>query len=264
MKRIGIAILLLLVTGALFAEVAESTWKALHNSQVVIVKTDGSEVTGKLTLIEPQSVSVVKANGEVVTVQKKDVRSVRGAAAKQGSMNLGAPSPGWAGTAGILGYISAGAVAAIGIGVIATNGSGDLPTILGGIDLLLAGATFPIVAIGSGSATGVPGFPVLRIVSWIAYGLAMADGIVEVALGASGAYIPDPVIISTVILATTALVCIATDAILTAGQAETAQASAMKSDTGPSVAVLPIFSFVERTGTNTLVPQVGLRCQIRL
>jgi hypothetical protein len=261
MKRIGITIMLLLVSGLLFAEVTESTWKALHNSQVVIVKTDGSEVSGKLTLIEAQSVSVVKANGEVVTVLKKDARSVRGAAGKQGSMDLGAPSPGWAGAAGIVGYISAGAVAAIGIAVIATNGEDVLPTVLGGVDLLLAGAAFPIVAIGSGSATGVPGFPALRIVSWIAYGLTLADGIVEVALGASGAYIPDPVIISTVVLGTTALVCIATDAILTAGQAETAQQAAMKSGSGPYVAVLPIFNFVERAGTNQLVPQVGLRCQ---
>ena len=63
MKRLGITIMLLLVSGALFADVAESTWKALLNSQVVIVKTDGSEVSGKLTLIETQSVSVVKSSG---------------------------------------------------------------------------------------------------------------------------------------------------------------------------------------------------------
>ena len=77
MKSRILACLCFFVVLSTYAEVSDSVWKALLNRDVIIEKSDGSEVTGKLTSFDDLSVVVIKADGKVVSVQKKGVSSVR-------------------------------------------------------------------------------------------------------------------------------------------------------------------------------------------
>lgn len=260
--------------GLIFAEVTESTWKALLDSVVTITKTDGTEVSGTLKLIEANSVSVIKSDGEVVTVQKKDVRDVRARSATTSSSSavaqntLGNPSPGWAMSAGVVGFVAGGLGLALGVAAIATNGNGtDTPTILGAADLLLVGATFPIVAAGGSSARngGISRSPALRITGWTAWGLTLLDGIVEVGLGAAGYYIPDSVVASTVILGVAALACISTDAVLSAQAAVAAQKASAQTlqESGPSLAVAPLVRLEPNPLSKGYDTQLGMQCLVR-
>jgi hypothetical protein len=257
MRYVFIAIVFFLLGGILFAEVPESTWKALLNSDVTITKTDGSEVSGRLSLNEATSVSVIKANGEVVTVPKKDVREVRGKVAMQASAGAGQPTVGWAPTAAVVGYVSAGLVVGLGVVTVITNGQETLPLVFGGLDLAFAILSFPIAAIGSSSALqgGVTGYPWLRITGWGVWGLTIVLGIVEIVIGVNE-YIPNPLIISTVLSGAMALICISTDALINASEAQEAMKST-KERSGPRVAVLPLFSLTEKSEV-----AVGLRCKV--
>jgi small nuclear ribonucleoprotein (snRNP)-like protein len=77
MKKLIIGLLCVFVVSALYAEVSDDVWKALINQKVIIEKNDGSEVAGKLTSVADLVVVVIKADGNVVSVTKKDVSSVR-------------------------------------------------------------------------------------------------------------------------------------------------------------------------------------------
>jgi hypothetical protein len=72
---------------------------------VPVVKKDGSEVRGKLTLIETPTVSNIKVNGEAVTVRKRDARSVKADVMR--GVRTGSPDPGWARGAAVFGYAAA-------------------------------------------------------------------------------------------------------------------------------------------------------------
>jgi hypothetical protein len=263
MKKTFVACLLFLAAATVFAEVTESTWKALLNSQVTVVKNDGSEVRGKLTLIESASVSIIKANGEVVTVRKRDARSVKADAMR--GVTTGSPDPGWARGAAIFGYAAAGTTLVVGIVAAIVNDPDDYAgLIVGGIDYLIAMGSFPVVAVGGSSALGggVIGSPWMRIVGWIAFGLAAADGIVEIALGASGLYLPSEVVLSTVILATAALAFISTDALIAAGEAEEKRGMHAAAGGGLDVAVLPLLKLHRRENSARSDLEVGLRCRL--
>ena len=77
MKKLIIGLLCVFVVSALYAEVSDDVWKALISQNVIIEKNDGSEVAGKLTSVADLVVVVIKADGHVVSVTKKDVSSVR-------------------------------------------------------------------------------------------------------------------------------------------------------------------------------------------
>ena len=107
-------------------------------------------------------------------------------------MNAPAPldqtaDPGWAQGASIFGYVSAGVIAALATGVIATNNpdAEDISLVLGGLAVTYAGVSIPLVAIGGGSARNHPdvrGVLALRISGWIGYGLTMAESTIVLAL----------------------------------------------------------------------------------
>jgi small nuclear ribonucleoprotein (snRNP)-like protein len=76
LSSILLAFIPLLATAAR-AEVAEAIWTALKERQVVVEKTDGSEVAGKLVGVEAARVVVLKDSGEPVVIEKTSVRLVR-------------------------------------------------------------------------------------------------------------------------------------------------------------------------------------------
>jgi small nuclear ribonucleoprotein (snRNP)-like protein len=77
LKKLIIGLFCIFVVSALHAEVSDDVWKALINQNVIIEKNDGSEVAGKLASVADQVVVVIKADGKVVSVTKKDVNNVR-------------------------------------------------------------------------------------------------------------------------------------------------------------------------------------------
>jgi small nuclear ribonucleoprotein (snRNP)-like protein len=60
-----------------YAQVSDAAWKAVVNQKVIIEKNDGSEVIGRLASVDEQVAVVIKADGKVVSVVKKDVQSIR-------------------------------------------------------------------------------------------------------------------------------------------------------------------------------------------
>ena len=94
---------------------------------------------------------------------------------------------GWARGAGIFGYVSAGVTLALTGAIVATNDgkNGDTPRNLGIVATTLVMVSGPIVAVGAASARNHPdvrGAPALRILSWVGYGLTIADAGVLIAL----------------------------------------------------------------------------------
>jgi small nuclear ribonucleoprotein (snRNP)-like protein len=76
-KKLIFALFCVLVVPALHAEVSDDVWKALINQNVIIEKSDGSEIAGKLTSVADQVAVVTKTDGRVVSVPKEDVQNVR-------------------------------------------------------------------------------------------------------------------------------------------------------------------------------------------
>ena len=79
MRRFLATAILLAVAATLVAEVSDTAYSALLNRQVLVVKTDGSEVTGELAAIKELELGVIKRDGEVVTnsqdQRQRDTRS---------------------------------------------------------------------------------------------------------------------------------------------------------------------------------------------
>jgi len=59
------------------AEVSNDVWKALIHQNLVLEKSDGSEVAGQLDSVADDTVVIVKANGRAVSISRDDVQSVR-------------------------------------------------------------------------------------------------------------------------------------------------------------------------------------------
>lgn len=57
--------------------VSDATLQSLKGKQVVIVRSDGSEVRGELALVGGESVTVIDASGGVVAIPKSSISSVR-------------------------------------------------------------------------------------------------------------------------------------------------------------------------------------------
>jgi hypothetical protein len=85
-KKIAIAACLVLLAGLAFGEVSDTVWKALLHKTILVEKNDGSGVSGELSAYDAAQVVVIKADGTPVTVDRKDVKSVKvqtGSAASQ-------------------------------------------------------------------------------------------------------------------------------------------------------------------------------------
>jgi hypothetical protein len=130
---------------------------------------------------------------------------------------------GWAPRAAILGYVSAGFVAATGSTAIFVDEQAvSIP--LGSAALLDLIITAPFVAAGAASArqgTGATGSRGLRIAGWIGYGLAIANGAAMIGRGAAGDDVSQVESIPTVVLGTFTLVAFAYDAMLSAQEVRT-------------------------------------------
>lgn len=78
MRRFLLVVTLIgMTTGAVVAEVPDTTWQALLNRQVVVTYTDGTQATGTLALVKSATISLILADGGVVTVAKTKVEGVR-------------------------------------------------------------------------------------------------------------------------------------------------------------------------------------------
>jgi small nuclear ribonucleoprotein (snRNP)-like protein len=78
MKRVLIGAVLTLCVLPLLAQVSDTTWDALVDREVLIIKQDGSEVTGTLIGVDVLEVNVMKEDGRIVVVDKAEVEEVRG------------------------------------------------------------------------------------------------------------------------------------------------------------------------------------------
>ena len=132
-------------------------------------------------------------------------------------------SAGWAHGAGIIGYASAGLIAALTVTIVVENSpdTADTARGLGALTVLYAGVALPVVAIGGHSARHhhlVRGLPGLRIAGWVGYGLSLGDAIVLLALSFDNT-ISNAQIVSVGFLAALSSLAFGLDANASAGQA---------------------------------------------
>jgi hypothetical protein len=85
MRKFALLICLVFFAALAHADVSDTVWKALLEKSVIVAKTDGSEVSGELAVVESDQVVVIKQDGEPVVVMREDVRTVRAKTAASGS-----------------------------------------------------------------------------------------------------------------------------------------------------------------------------------
>jgi hypothetical protein len=85
MRKFALLICLVFFAALAHADVSDTVWKALLQKSVIVAKTDGSEVSGELAVVESDQVVVIKQDGEPVVVMREDVRTVRAKTAASGS-----------------------------------------------------------------------------------------------------------------------------------------------------------------------------------
>ena len=143
--------------------------------------------------------------------------------------DLGPADPGWAKGAAVFGYVSAGLIAVLTAGVIATNNSDarDIAAVGGSATLVYTAASIPVIAFGGASARKNPavrGVPALRLVGWIGYSVTMVNATALVILLVENEYssrlAQDLHIASVGVLGSATAVVFALDAGISASQAE--------------------------------------------
>ncbi|MCX7040090.1 MAG: hypothetical protein NT005_13270 [Spirochaetes bacterium] len=87
MRKFALPICLFFLAALSYADVSDTVWKALLQKSVIVVTTDGSEVSGELAVVESDQVVVIKPDGEPVVVERDDVRTVRAKTAASGSQS---------------------------------------------------------------------------------------------------------------------------------------------------------------------------------
>lgn len=118
-------------------------------------------------------------------------------------------------------------MSAVVIGVLtgatmAINGS-DEANYVGGVAVLFTAISVPIVAVGAASSRWDPlitGASAWKVTGWIAYVLAIIDGLVALGIGIAGGTFPTYGIASIGLLGIIAAVSHSIDAFTTSGQAE--------------------------------------------
>lgn len=139
----------------------------------------------------------------------------------QSHPELGPGDPGWAVGAGVIGIVGAAAVAGLSIGSAITHGK-SASVALGVAGLATMTIVDPIVAIGGRSARDNPvnqGLPVVRVLSWIGYGVTLASSIGLVVYGADHKDVAPGLIASVGMLGVLSTVGFAVDALTSARQA---------------------------------------------
>jgi hypothetical protein len=160
----------------------------------------------------------VCVNGECV----EPVKSTTGPASGSSETLDNSGSAGWAFGAAIAGYACTPIILGLGISSAATTG-GDASLPLGISAFTVGVVALPIIAVGGASARShskARGTLGIRIPGYITYGLALANGAVLVGLGIAGATISPAPIITCTLFGATGCALMATDALISSGQAK--------------------------------------------
>lgn len=91
MKKLAFVVLLFLVAAGAFAQVSDLVLSGLLDRNVVLTKTDGSVISGKLSSYDAVTVVVIKEGGDVVEIARKDLKSLKVAPAATAAAT-GAPA----------------------------------------------------------------------------------------------------------------------------------------------------------------------------
>ncbi|MFZ5444111.1 MAG: hypothetical protein ACOZQL_29210 [Myxococcota bacterium] len=161
---------------------------------------------------------------------------------------------GWATGAGVLGVVSAALITGFTAVTIAFNGN-DIAKYSGAVTLLYAGISIPIVAVGAGSGRWDPsirGGLGWRIVGWVTFGLAMANGVIALGLGLADFTVPSAVIASLGGLGVLSALSHGIDAFITGGEGRTLAAGG----TASTVRAQPLF-LLARDSRGGVAPTVG-------
>ena len=163
--------------------------------------------------------------------------------------------PGWTKAAGIMGVIGAAVAVGLAVGSAATlDNDTETDSILGGASLLTLAVLNPVVAVGahSGDERGSIG---LEITSWVAYGLAIANGIALLVISDADDPATGPLIGLTGTLVGVSLASMSTSAFIASGRSkDSVQAAAPSLRIGPSVAAY-------RDVDQRVRPTLGIKAQ---
>jgi hypothetical protein len=131
-----------------------------------------------------------------------------------------APDPGWGRSGAIVGLL--GGVGTLGMALVAEgmNADGTDATGLGAAAIVLGSASAITAGLASSSVRGVEHSAPLRVVGWVAFGLALGDALVLV--GTPEVRKPDGLITSVGVLAFIGVGALSIEAMISAGEAEAA------------------------------------------
>jgi hypothetical protein len=118
----------------------------------------------------------------------------------------------------------------------------------------------PVTAVGAGSARqggNVKGAQATRIVGWVGYGLSLLDASILIGMGVNEVEPADGLILSVGLLGAASLACFATDAFVSASEAEAAAGASAPPPQGFDFSVSPALGF-RRTSEGTYDPTIGL------
>jgi hypothetical protein len=118
----------------------------------------------------------------------------------------------------------------------------------------------PITAVGAASARqdgNVKGAQATRIVGWVGYGLSLLDASILIGMGVNEVEPADGLILSVGLLGAASLACFATDAFVSASQAEAAAGASAPPPQGFDFSVSPALGF-RRTPRGAYDPTLGL------
>jgi hypothetical protein len=131
-----------------------------------------------------------------------------------------APDPGWGRSGGLVGLL--GGIGTLGMALVAEgmNSDGTDATGLGAAAIVLGSASAITAGLGSSSVRGVEHSAPLRVVGWVAFGLALGDAMILV--GTPEVRKPDGLITSVGVLAFIGVGALSIEAMMSAGEAEKA------------------------------------------
>ena len=219
--------------------ISASAWNALLERDVVLLRRDGSTVSGRLVGVDEQTATVVIADGRVVTTGKAEVTEVRAQVAAPPPA-VAATTPAAAGPVppaapqgdrSVTNWARAGAGVGLGLGAVAfalaigaeVTRDEQIPSLpLGSVATILFATSVPVTMAGGKSArrhASVKGNVGLRIGGWVLYGLTLLDAAVLVGLGANEVDVPPGVITSVGVLGLGSISLAAADALVSDKQA---------------------------------------------
>ncbi|MCA1829611.1 MAG: hypothetical protein LC689_22020 [Myxococcales bacterium] len=145
--------------------------------------------------------------------------------------------PGWARTGGTVALVGAAATLALAIVAESMTANHEDGTGVGAAAVAVAIPSALVAAFGSSSVRGADGSPALRVVGWIAFGVALVDAAYLITLGLNDVRAPTGAAVSTGVLGALGIGCLSADAFIRAGEADDA---ARRLATGDGPRLIPI------------------------